>query len=343
MAEQLVENREPKSSTPEMDADVLALKDNVAFMVVDAVVNWSRRSSVWPLTFGLACCAIEMMAVGASKYDIDRFGSGPFRATPRQADLMVVAGTVTHKMADKVKRLYDQMPEPKYVIAMGACTINGGPYVEYGYHVVQGVDLIIPVDVYMPGCPPRPEAFLEALFRIQEMIKREKVRDRQRQLIHREVYDATPILSGIGELTDADRELFTDENKRKQALEAFRNSQPAKNKYAIKAGMPQKRADDAKLALSTLDEEKKKQLLSDGGAVASPVSASVASPVSASVAKEEEPKNSPAPEVKKEAKKEEHKGEPKGNTTKSSSSSLSSASSEAQKGNKKKNKKKKGK
>ena len=112
------------------------------------LLNWSRGASVWPMTFGLACCAIEMMAVGASKYDLDRFGSGPFRATPRQADLMIVAGTVNHKMGPRVKRLYDQMPEPKYVIAMGACTIGGGPYARWGYHVLKGVDLIIPVDVH---------------------------------------------------------------------------------------------------------------------------------------------------------------------------------------------------
>jgi NADH-quinone oxidoreductase subunit B len=150
------------------------LKYNVMLSTVDHFVNWARAASVWPMTFGLACCAIEMMAAGASKYDLDRFGSGPFRATPRQADLMIVAGTVTHKMAPRVRRLYDQMPEPKYVIAMGACVCRGGPYHLYGYHVVKGVDLIVPVDVYLPGCPPRPEALLEAVFRIQEKIKLEK-------------------------------------------------------------------------------------------------------------------------------------------------------------------------
>jgi NADH-quinone oxidoreductase subunit B len=150
------------------------LKYNVMLTTVDHFVNWARAASVWPMTFGLACCAIEMMAAGASKYDLDRYGSGPFRATPRQADLMIVAGTVTHKMAPRVRRLYDQMPEPKYVIAMGACVCRGGPYHLYGYHVVKGVDLIVPVDVYLPGCPPRPEALLEAVFRVQEKIKRER-------------------------------------------------------------------------------------------------------------------------------------------------------------------------
>ncbi len=160
------------------------LKYNVMLTTVDHFVNWARAASVWPMTFGLACCAIEMMAAGASKYDLDRFGSGPFRATPRQADLMIVAGTVTHKMGPRVRRLYDQMPEPKYVIAMGACVCRGGPYHLYGYHVVKGVDLIVPVDVYLPGCPPRPEALLEAVFRIQEKIKLERTvqgdRDRTR-------------------------------------------------------------------------------------------------------------------------------------------------------------------
>ena len=175
-------------STPEnLNPDPL-VKDSVLLSKVDDLINWTRASSVWPLTFGLACCAIEMMATGAAKYDIDRFGSGPFRATPRQADLMVVAGTVTHKMAPRVKRLYDQMPEPKYVIAMGGCVIRGGPYVKHGYHVVKGVDLIVPVDVYVPGCPPRPEALLEGLFKVQKLMYREKITDRTRRSTKPEVY-----------------------------------------------------------------------------------------------------------------------------------------------------------
>ena len=138
---------------------------------MDFFINWSRANSLWPMTFGLACCAIEMMAVGGARFDLDRFGAGAFRATPRQSDLMIVAGTVNYKMAERVKRLYDQMPDPKYVIAMGACTIGGGPYFKYGYHVVKGVDLVIPVDVYIPGCPPRPEALLEGIMRLQDKIR----------------------------------------------------------------------------------------------------------------------------------------------------------------------------
>jgi NADH-quinone oxidoreductase subunit B len=128
-----------------------------------------------------------MMAAGASRYDMDRFGAGAFRATPRQADLMIVAGTVTYKMASRVRRLYNMMPDPKFVIAMGACTVGGGPYFKWGYHVVKGVDLVVPVDVYVPGCPPRPEALLEGLMRIQDKIKRHK--DRQAEVGGRRRFD----------------------------------------------------------------------------------------------------------------------------------------------------------
>ncbi len=137
---------------------------------VDWALNWARKRSIFPLSFGIACCAIEMMATGASRYDLDRFGAGAFRGTPRQSDLMIVAGTVTFKMAERLRRLWEQMAEPRYVMAMGACAISGGPYRKFGYHVVKGVDQVVPVDVYVPGCPPRPEALIEGFIRLQEKI-----------------------------------------------------------------------------------------------------------------------------------------------------------------------------
>ena len=135
------------------------------------LVNWGRKSALWPMTFGLACCAIEMIATGAGRFDIDRFGAGVFRPSPRQSDLIIVAGTVTLKMGPVVRRVYDQMPEPKWVIAMGACASTGGPFDSYS--TMQGVDRTIPVDVYIPGCPPRPEALLYGLMRLQDIIMRE--------------------------------------------------------------------------------------------------------------------------------------------------------------------------
>src|SRR5436190_21445072 len=146
-------------------------EENFFVTTIEQGIAWARESSMWPMTFGLACCAIEMMAVGGPRYDIDRFGAGAFRATPRQADLMVVAGTVNMKMASRVRRLYKQMTDTKFVIAMGACTCGCRPYYKYGYNVVKGVDLVVPVDVYVPGCPPRPEALLEGLMRIQDKVR----------------------------------------------------------------------------------------------------------------------------------------------------------------------------
>jgi len=148
---------------------------NIIVTTADYFINWGRRNSLWPVTFGLACCAIEMMATSMSRFDIARFGSEAFRPSPRQSDLMIVAGTLTHKMASRLKLVYDQMPEPKYVIAMGTCACSGGPFVKDSYSVVKGVDLIVPVDVYVPGCPPRPEGLLEGLMRLQELIKKKTI------------------------------------------------------------------------------------------------------------------------------------------------------------------------
>lgn len=149
-------------------------EEGVLLCSLEQTINWARQGSLWPMTFGIACCAIEMMSAGAGRFDLDRFGAGAFRASPRQSDLMVVAGTLTYKMASRVRRLYEQMAEPKYVIAMGACTVAGGPYFE-GYHVVRGVDLVVPVDVYIPGCPPRPESLLEGLMRLQDKIRGQRI------------------------------------------------------------------------------------------------------------------------------------------------------------------------
>ena len=141
----------------------------LALAKLEEVVNWGRANSVWPLTFGLACCAIEMMGAFASRFDVSRFGAEVARFSPRQADLMIVSGTITYKMASVCRRVYDQMPNPKWVIAMGSCTCGGGPFDSYA--VVQGIDEFLPVDVYVGGCPPRPEALIDAIMKIQKKIE----------------------------------------------------------------------------------------------------------------------------------------------------------------------------
>lgn len=153
------------------------MQSNVVVTNIYKLYNWGRRNAIWPMMFGLACCAIEMIATAASRYDLSRFGMEVMRPSPRQSDLMIVSGTVTKKMIPVIVRLYNQMPEPKYVMAMGACASGGGPFKE-GYNVISGVDKFVPVDVYVPGCPPRPEAIIDGIIRIQDLVGKESLRRR---------------------------------------------------------------------------------------------------------------------------------------------------------------------
>lgn len=155
------------------------IEGNIIFTRVDAAINWMRKNSMWPMPMGLACCAIEMMATACSRFDLSRFGAEVMRFSPRQADVMIVAGTVTYKMALAVKRIWDQMPEPKWCIAMGACASSGGMYRSYA--VLQGIDRLIPVDVYVSGCPPRPEALIEGLLKLQDKIAEEPALENQKK------------------------------------------------------------------------------------------------------------------------------------------------------------------
>lgn len=166
------------------------LEGQVAVTTIDKIYNWGRRSSIWPLMFGLACCAIEMICTAASRYDFARFGMEIMRPSPRQADLMIISGTVTKKMIPQIVRLYNQMPEPKYVVAMGACASGGGPFKE-GYNVVSGVDRYIPVDVYIPGCPPTPQALIYGLITLQRRIDQQSIK--QVRWYQREPIAAVPI------------------------------------------------------------------------------------------------------------------------------------------------------
>lgn len=162
------------------------IEGNIIFTKLDSAINWMRKNSLWPMPMGLACCAIELMATASSRFDIARFGAEVMRFSPRQADVMIVAGTVTYKMALAVKRIWDQMPEPKWCIAMGACASSGGMYRSYA--VLQGIDHLIPVDVYVSGCPPRPEALIEGLMKLQDKIMKERaLGDQKRALLEPEL------------------------------------------------------------------------------------------------------------------------------------------------------------
>lgn len=160
---------------------IMLEKQGVLFTTLDKLLNWGRSNSVWPLTFATSCCGIEMMAAGAPRHDFARFGVEVYRASPRQADVVVVAGTIVNKMAPVLKRLYDQMADPKYVIAMGACAVSGGPFFYNSYHVIKGVDHLLPVDVYIPGCPPRPEALLYGIMQLQRKIQRETIANKYKK------------------------------------------------------------------------------------------------------------------------------------------------------------------
>ncbi len=171
----MTESKATPSDRPPVEVPA-ELSGSVHITTLDKIYNWGRRSSLWPMMFGLACCAIEMICTAASRYDFSRFGMEVMRPSPRQADLMIVSGTVTKKMMPTIVRLYNQMPEPKYVVAMGACASGGGPFKE-GYNVVSGVDNYIPVDVYIPGCPPTPQALLNGLIALQKKVDTEHWRD----------------------------------------------------------------------------------------------------------------------------------------------------------------------
>jgi NADH-quinone oxidoreductase subunit B len=233
----------PERFDPELEQSILLTK-------AQWLVDWGRKSSLWPLGFGLACCAIEMISTAMVKYDISRFGAEVFRATPRQADVMIVAGTVTHKMAPRVRRLYDQMAEPKWVIAMGACTVGGGPYYVHGYHVVKGVDKVVPVDIYLPGCPPRPEALLEAVMRLQELVtaRHKRLNNQDPGYTPPEKGSRQAVIDGLSPAEPWDNELSEKYNAPKREAEEEAARKKAEAAAAKKAAAEAKKKAEAEAA-----------------------------------------------------------------------------------------------
>jgi NADH-quinone oxidoreductase subunit B len=202
------------------------LRSNVTITQLDRIYNWSRRSSIWPMMFGLACCAIEMICVAASRYDLARFGMEVMRPSPRQSDMMIISGTVTKKMVPQIVRLYNQMPEPKYVIAMGACASGGGPFKE-GYNVVCGIDKFLPVDVYIPGCPPTPQALMYGLIALQKKLDTETLKDAR--WYKKEATDAIPVPVLGPDLMDPRQYDAIREQTKRQAEQAASQDQPAES------------------------------------------------------------------------------------------------------------------
>jgi len=243
----------PERFDPELEQTILLTK-------AEWLIDWGRKSALWPLGFGLACCAIEMISTAMTKYDISRFGAEVFRATPRQADVMIVAGTVTHKMAPRVRRLWDQMSAPKWVIAMGACTVGGGPYFVHGYHVVKGVDKIVPVDIYLPGCPPRPEALIEAVMRLQELVtsRSKRLNDQDPGYTKPEKGSRQAVIDGLSpaEPWTTEKAKRFDDPKREKEAEAARLKAEAAKKKAEEARKKAEEAKKAKAAEAAAAKEK---------------------------------------------------------------------------------------
>jgi NADH-quinone oxidoreductase subunit B len=210
------------------------MRSQVAITTLDKIYNWGRRSSLWPLMFGLACCAIEMICTAASRADLSRFGAEVMRPSPRQADMMIVSGTVTKKMIPQIVRLYNQMPEPKYVLAMGACASGGGPFKE-GYNVVSGVDKFIPVDVYIPGCPPTPQALLHGLITLQKKIDQQSLK--AVRWYQQEAIDAIPVpVLGPDLMDPRDYGLIKEYTHKKLQAEVAEEADAAQAETAVEEG-----------------------------------------------------------------------------------------------------------